>query len=527
MWFIGTMCGKCTGLWRRRHKLDSMIIGGDALLRKAGVRNIRWLGLVGVFLAVLFCGGAGYSASSHFSQAVHVPAREYFATVQREMANAKSSITVCMYLFSVRPNQTGSMAYQLAETLKKAHDAGVRVEVILDQNINFFDGGEPGSDLSEGKNAFAYRLLRSYGIPVYYDDGATYTHSKVVVIDEETVIAGSTNWTDSAFNRNRETNMLARSKRVARDVLSTLRAIPHQDPLPNYDDASVEIPVGFIEEGDLLGRMTRENDARAFDTALFLYKTESLLDLRSSTFTLVYEDLAADLGLASMGRNDSRRQINKVLDKLQQRYGLIEVHTHFNQNAEIALVLPRKGRSVLVPLRYWTLGWNRRLSFAGKCLYLISQYESGVSTRRPVWSVARKTLARRYGVSVGFISQGITDLRRQNLLDVDYAALDIDASVPRRPSIYTPTLLYDPAVLEKKREDLKAQFGIEKFNRAQKAAALVYEDCDVNGIKELIDLENQFGAARVEAAVKLLGQKNPDNPKRSMGYLIGTIRNMK
>ena len=55
----------------------------------------------------------------------------------------------------------------------------------------------------------------------------------------------------------------------------------------------------------------------------------------------------------------------------------------------------------------------------------------------------------------------------------------------------------------------------------------MYEDCDVNGIKELIDLENQFGAARVEAAVKLLGQKNPDNPKRSMGYLIGTIRNMK
>ena len=501
-----------------------MIFGGDALLRKVGVWNKRGLGVAGVFLAVLFCGGAGYSASA---QVVHVPARDYFATVQREMAHAKSSITVCMYLFALRPDQTGAMVYQLAETLKKAHDAGVRVEVILDQNINFSDGGEPGSDLSEGKNLFAYRTLRSYGIPVYYDDGAIYTHSKVVVIDQETVIAGSTNWTDSALNRNRETNLLVRSKSVAREVLSTLRAIPRQDPLPNYDDAAVEIPLGFIEEGDLFGRMTRENDARAFDTALFLYKTESLLVPRSSTFTLDYEDLAVDLGLGHRDRKDYRRQINKVLEKLQRRYGLIEVQTHYNENADITLTLPRDGRSVFVPLRYWTLGWNRRLSFAGRCVYLISQYESGASTRRPVWSVARKTLARRYGVSGGFISQGVTDLRRQNLLEVDYAALDVDASVPRRPSIYTPTLLYDPAVLEKKREDLKAQFGPEKFNRAQKAAALVYEDCDVNGIKELIDLENQFGAARVEAAVKLLGQKNPDNPKRSMGYLIGTIRNMK
>ncbi len=527
MWSVGTMCGKSIGLWRKRLNLNSMIIGGDVLLRKAGVRNKRWLGFAGVFLAVFFCGGAGYSASSYSFQAVNVPARDYFSTVQREMANAKSSITVCMYLFALRPNQTGSMVYQLAETLKNAHEAGVRVEVILDQNINFSDGGEPGSDLSEGKNVSAYRTLRAYGIPVYYDDGATYTHSKVVVIDEETVIAGSTNWTDSALNRNRETNMLVRSKSVARDVLSTLRAIPRQDPLPNYDDAAVEIPVGFIEEGDLLGRMTRENDARAFDTVLFLYKTESLLSPRSSTFTLDYEALAADLGLGHMDRNGYRRQINKVLDKLQRRYGLIEAQTHYNQNAEIALVLPREGRSVHVPLRYWTLGWNRRLRFAGKCLYLISQYESGVSTRRPVWSVARKTLARRYGVSVGFISQGVTDLRRQNLLEVDYAALDVDASVARRPSIYTPTLLYDPAALDKKREELKAQFGPEKFNRAEKAAALVYEDGDVNGIKELIDLENQFGSARVEAAVKLLGQKNPDNPKRSMGYLIGTIRNLK
>jgi hypothetical protein len=56
---------------------------------------------------------------------------------------------------------------------------------------------------------------------------------------------------------------------------------------------------------------------------------------------------------------------------------------------------------------------------------------------------------------------------------------------------------------------------------------VVYEDSDLNGIKELIDMETQFGSKKVEAAVKVLGQKNPDNPARTLGYLIGTIRNLK
>lgn len=485
----------------------------------------RRRGRVGaVVLAVLFC---RLSAGASSAQVEYVPARDYFVTVQREMARAKSSITVCMYLFSLRPNQTGSPVFQLAESLVKAHKAGLRVDVILDQNINFSEGGEPGSDLSEGKNAFAYRFLKSQGIPVCYDDASTYTHSKVVVIDETTVIAGSTNWTDSALDRNRETNFLVRSAKGAREVLSTLRAIPRQDPLPNYDDAAVSIPAEFLEEEELLGSMTKANDERAFDTALFLFKADSFLIPRLSTFTLNDADLAADLGLAGMDRLAYRRQINKVLNKLQRRYDVISVQTQYNQNALIQLRIPREDRFVRVPLGYWSLGWNRRLSFAGKCVFLISRLESDVSTRRPSWSVARKTLARRYGVSVGFISQGVTDLRRHNLLEVDYAALDRDAAAPRRPSLYTPNVFYDPVVLDQKREALKIKFGVEKFIRAQKAVALVYEDCDVNGIKELIDLENQYGIARVDAALRLLGEKNPDNPKRSLGYLIGTVRNMK
>jgi hypothetical protein len=80
--------------------------------------------------------------------------------------------------------------------------------------------------------------------------------------------------------------------------------------------------------------------------------------------------------------------------------------------------------------------------------------------------------------------------------------------------------------LDKTVEELKTKYGAEKFDRARKTAALVFEDSDVNGIKELMDLETRYGQARVSAALKVLEQKNPDNPLRSMDYLIGTIRHI-
>ncbi|MBK8869652.1 MAG: hypothetical protein IPN19_01060 [Elusimicrobia bacterium] len=470
------------------------------------------------FLTALFWSSNVFASSA---QTENIPPREYYATVQRELAKAKKSITVCMYLFTFRPNQSTSQVFHLAQSLKKAHDAGVRVEVILDQNINFVEGDERASDLSEGKNAPAYTFLKAQGIPVYYDDASTYTHSKAVVIDEETVIAGSTNWSESALARNQEINFLIRSKDVARDVLATLQAIPRQNPMPNAELSMVDLSGEFLEDTSLLARMTAQNDERAFDTYLYLVKQSS------PSFSLNDEELAQSLGLPQDDRHAYRKQINKVLKKLQRRYGLIEVQTAFSQEAEIFLnVLPNE-RSAKLPRAYWILGWNRRLSFAGKTVFLISQYESEVSTRRPRWSAARNTISRRYGVSPGFISQGVTELRRKNLLEVDYARFASNAAKPRRPTIYTPNPLYNPADLDQKLEELKSKYGPEKVARAQTAAAAVYEDCDVHGIKELIDLETEFGQAKVDAAVKLLAQKNPDNPARTLGYLIGTIRNLK
>lgn len=476
-----------------------------------------------IFLSLLIWGRGGIG---HSEEVTYLPAREYFGTVQREMGQATSSITVCLYSFTFRPHQADSPVFALAHSLKLAHDRGVFVDVLLDQNINFIEGEEGGSDLSEGKNAPAYAFLRAQGTPVAYDDASTYLHSKVLVIDGETVILGSTNWTDSALNRNEESNLIVRSRTLAKEVLSHLAAIPRQDPLPNYDGAGVEVPGAFLQNPKLFGRMVSRKDERAFDAYLFLLKVQSeQSNEREGPVLVNHKVIAEALRINTSSRKSYRRQVNRILAKLQKLYGLIDLQPIYNKDTEVTFRDLPVERTAHVPLRYWTVGWDRRLSFAEKGFFLVGQYEMAISTRRPRWSVAQKTLARRYGASPWWFSQGSTGLRRLNLLEVDFAPL-IEGQGPRYPTTYTPNPLYDPVEWEKKMEKLKAKHGIEKFERARKAAAVVYEDADVNGIKELIDLENQYGVERVAEGVRILGLKNPDNPLRTMGYLIGTIRNL-
>ncbi len=117
------------------------------------------------------------------------------------------------------------------------------------------------------------------------------------------------------------------------------------------------------------------------------------------------------------------------------------------------------------------------------------------------------------------------ELRRRNLIEVDYSP-NVPSQDNRRASIYTSSPLYDPRHLEAVFDQLKKKHGAGKFSRAQKAAQVVYEECDPTAVEALIQLENQYGQHRVKAATKLIAQKRPDNPLRSIAYLIGTIKNM-
>jgi phosphatidylserine/phosphatidylglycerophosphate/cardiolipin synthase-like enzyme len=111
----------------------------------------------------------------------------------RELNNAKSSILVQAYTFTSAP---------IAKALLDAHKRGIKVEVILDK-----------SQVTQKYSSATF--LFNAGIPVKIDVQHAIAHNKVMIIDGETVITGSFNFTKAAEENNAENLLVIRDKKLA------------------------------------------------------------------------------------------------------------------------------------------------------------------------------------------------------------------------------------------------------------------------------------------------------------------------
>lgn len=96
--------------------------------------------------------------------------------------NAEESIYVQLYYFTSK---------LLAASLRRAHDRGVTVIVILDK-----------SQITSLYSIADY--LQNSGIDVWIDSVHHIAHNKVAIVDGHIVVTGSYNWTKSADQDNAE-----------------------------------------------------------------------------------------------------------------------------------------------------------------------------------------------------------------------------------------------------------------------------------------------------------------------------------
>ena len=115
------------------------------------------------------------------------------AIVQR-LAQAKDTVLVQAYSFTSEP---------IASALVDAKKRGVTVSVILDQGQQ----SEPDSQAD---------FLRRADIQTLRYGGHAIDHNKVMVIDGETVITGSFNFTKAAEERNAENLLIIDDKNLAK-----------------------------------------------------------------------------------------------------------------------------------------------------------------------------------------------------------------------------------------------------------------------------------------------------------------------
>ncbi len=127
---------------------------------------------------------------------------------------ARSEILVQAYSFTSAP---------IAKALVDAHKRGVTVEAVLDK--------------SQRKEKYtSATFLANNRIPTYIDSAHAIAHNKIIVIDRQTVITGSFNFSKAAEDKNAENLLIIQSKELA-DAYAKNYALhkTHSERLaPNY-----------------------------------------------------------------------------------------------------------------------------------------------------------------------------------------------------------------------------------------------------------------------------------------------------
>lgn len=95
--------------------------------------------------------------------------------------SAKKKVQIAMFTWT---------RYDLAREVVAAHERGIEVDVVLDHYAG------------RGTGAQVVQILKAGGIPVRFSQGTALLHYKCMLIDGETLVNGSANWTKAAFTQN-------------------------------------------------------------------------------------------------------------------------------------------------------------------------------------------------------------------------------------------------------------------------------------------------------------------------------------
>lgn len=123
----------------------------------------------------------------------------YASLLLELLHRVKRSIHVVMYRISYYPQYSGSLSNEILGALVDAAARGLDVKVLID-DCAFYPG-------SAEENLEAALYLHLHGVKIRLDDPSETTHCKLVIIDAETVLVGSTNWNYYALEKNNEVDL--------------------------------------------------------------------------------------------------------------------------------------------------------------------------------------------------------------------------------------------------------------------------------------------------------------------------------
>jgi phosphatidylserine/phosphatidylglycerophosphate/cardiolipin synthase-like enzyme len=140
----------------------------------------------------------GFSISSSSSVEV-LNDGDLFPTLLKEINSADESVHLIVFEIDNDDDPTK----ELIDALVRAKEKGVDVKIVTD-----------GALFNHKEN---YDYLVNLGLDVKSDTNELVTHNKLVIIDSEKVIVGSSNWSYHSLVKNHESNVLITNSSIANE----------------------------------------------------------------------------------------------------------------------------------------------------------------------------------------------------------------------------------------------------------------------------------------------------------------------
>lgn len=126
--------------------------------------------------------------------------RDYFPTAKKLIQGAEKSICISMFVIK-RGKKVNSFVNLLIEELKNAAKRGIKIKLLLEnKKVN-----QPAVDFLRG--------IRN--IEIKFDSLQKTTHNKIIIIDQNTILIGSTNWTEKSIGHANEANAAIEDRKIA------------------------------------------------------------------------------------------------------------------------------------------------------------------------------------------------------------------------------------------------------------------------------------------------------------------------
>ncbi|MFB6214947.1 MAG: phospholipase D-like domain-containing protein, partial [Candidatus Bipolaricaulia bacterium] len=156
----------------------------------------------------------------------------YFEAAKQLIKDAKKSIDLVLFKITRYSSFGGSESNLLTEELVKARKRGVKVRIVLDVNTW-------SEEINQSNRETALWLLGKGIEDVKFDSREVTTHSKVMVVDGESVLVGSSNWSYYSLAENLEMDVVIKKlPSVARSFETYFEEVWRRAEIPSREELS-------------------------------------------------------------------------------------------------------------------------------------------------------------------------------------------------------------------------------------------------------------------------------------------------